>query len=74
MNEFKEYINLELNGFGKITEIIKNKITLVVLLVVLVFIAFCQVRMNKKKLVRIQKRYEYNKERFQKAMPSIKIE
>lgn len=64
----------KIKGFGKITEIVKNKITLVVLLVVLVFIAFCQVRINKKKLTRIQKRYEYNKERFQKAMPSIKIE
>lgn len=63
-----------IKGFGKITEIVKNKMTLVVLLVVLVFISFCQVRINKKKLARIEKRYEYNKERFQQAMPSIKIE
>lgn len=73
-NQIQGVCQFRIKGFGKITEIVKNKITLVVLLVVLVFIAFCQVRINKKKLARIEKRYEYNKERFQQAMPSIKIE
>ena len=50
-----------IKGFGKIIEIIKNKITLVVLLVVLVLISICQVRNNKKRLSRKEKRYEYNK-------------
>lgn len=73
-NQIQGVCKFRIKGFGKITEIVKNKITLVMLLVVLVFIAFCQVRISKKKLARIEKRYEYNKERFQQAMPSIKIE
>ena len=68
-NEDKEkviYDNIEgvyqfkINGFGKIIEIIKNKITLVVLLVILVLICISQVRMSKKKLGRKEKRYNYN--------------
>ena len=52
----------KLNGFGKIIEILKNKITLVVLLILLVFISVCQVRISKKRLKRKEKRYKYNKE------------
>lgn len=50
-----------IKGFGKIVEAIKNKITLVVLLIVLVLISACQVRINKKRLIRKEKRYEYSK-------------
>lgn len=50
-----------IKGFGKIVEVIKNKITLVVLLIVLVLISACQVRINKKRLIRKEKRYEYSK-------------
>lgn len=55
-----------IKGFGKIVEVIKNKITLVVLLIVLVLISTCQVRINKKRLTRKEKRYEYNKNYYGK--------
>lgn len=55
-----------IKGFGKIVEVIKNKITLVVLLIVLVLISACQVRINKKRLTRKEKRYEYNKNYYDK--------
>lgn len=55
-----------IKGFGKIVEVIKNKITLVVLLIVLVLISACQVRINKKRLIRKEKRYEYSKNLQQK--------
>ena len=50
-----------IKGFGKTVEILKNKITLVVLLIALVLISTCQVRINKKRLARKEKRYNYNK-------------
>ncbi len=50
----------KIKGFGKIIEILKNKKTLVVLLVLLVFISAYQVKTNKKRLKRKEKRYEYN--------------
>lgn len=53
----------KINGFGKVTEILKNKVTLVVLLVILVIISIYQVRLAKRKLIRKEKRYEYNKNR-----------
>lgn len=55
-----------IKGFGKTVEIIKNKITLVALLIILVLISVCQVRINKKRLIRKEKRYEYNKNLQQK--------
>lgn len=55
-----------IKGFGKIVEVIKNKITLVVLLIVLVLISACQVRINKKRLTRKEKRYEYKKNYYGK--------
>lgn len=53
-----------IKGFGGVIEILKNKITLIVLLLIFVFIAAYQVRISKRKLVRKQKRYEHNKERL----------
>ena len=50
-----------IKGFGKIVEMLKNKITLVVLLFVLVLISAYQVRISRKRLKRKEKRYEYNK-------------
>ena len=48
-------------GFGIITEILKSKVTLVVLLVFLVIISYYEVRISKRKLKRKEERYEYNK-------------
>ncbi|MCI8444265.1 MAG: signal peptidase I [Clostridia bacterium] len=51
----------KITGFGKIIEILKNKITLVGLLIVLIFASIYQMRLVKRKLIRKEKRYEYNK-------------
>ncbi len=52
----------KLNGFGSIINTIKDKITLVVLLIFLILISIHQVNTNKKKLIRKEKRYIYSKE------------
>ena len=52
----------KINGFGKFNEILKNRITLVILLIILILISVYQVRLNKRKLSRKEKRYNYNKE------------
>ena len=68
--EDKEHITYEkiegvyqfkISGFGKIVELLKDKITLIILLIILVLISLVQVRMSKKRLRRKEKRYEYNK-------------
>ena len=51
----------KLVGFGKIANIIKNKTTLVVLLIFLILISLDQVKVSRKKLLRKEKRYLYNK-------------
>lgn len=48
-------------GFGRIIEILKSKITLVILLIFLVIISYYEVRISKRKLKRKEERYEYNK-------------
>ena len=48
-------------GFGIITEILKSKVTLVVLLVFLVIISYYEIKISKRKLKRKEERYEYNK-------------
>ncbi len=55
-----------LPGFGKVTEILKNKVTLVILLFFLVIISYYQVRISKRKLKRKEERYEFNKELLEK--------
>lgn len=66
-----EYIDIEgkyifkINGLGTFTEIIKNKTTLIGLLVILIIILMYQIRLNKRKLQRKEKRYEYNKKMLQ---------
>lgn len=69
-NEDKEMVSYEkiegefqfkLDGFGNVVEVLKNKLTLVILLILLIFISFHQVRISKKKLNRKEKRYRYNK-------------
>ncbi len=60
-NKIEGVYQFRLKGFGRIVEILKNKITLVILLIVLVLISAYQVKMNKKRLKRKEKRYEYNK-------------
>ena len=51
----------KLAGFGKIANIIKGKATLVVLLIFLILISLDQVKVSRKKLLRKEKRYLYNK-------------
>lgn len=50
----------KINGFGKFNELLKNRITLVILLVILILISVYQVRLSKRKLSRKEKRYNYN--------------
>lgn len=57
-----------IKGFGKFIEILKNKITLVILLIILVLVSAMQVRLNKKKLERKEKRYKYNLEHRKKVL------
>ena len=52
---------LKIKGFGKFIEVIQSKVTLVILLLLLVIILTYQTRINKRKLKRNEKRYEYNK-------------
>lgn len=51
----------KLVGFGKIANIIKSKTTLIVLLLFLILISFGQVKLSKKRLLRKERRYLYNK-------------
>ena len=52
----------KIDGFGVIADFIKNKTTLVILLIFLVLITLDQVKISKKKLLRKEKRYNYNNE------------
>ena len=54
----------KLAGFGKIADLIKNKATLVVLLIFLMLISINQVNISKKRLARKEKRYLYNKDKI----------
>ena len=64
---YVEFKNIEgkylfrIPGFGRIIEILKSKITLVILLIFLVIISYYEVRISKRKLKRKEERYEYNK-------------
>ena len=51
----------KLAGFGKIANIIKSKTILVVLLIFLILISMDQVKVSRKKLIRKERRYLYNK-------------
>lgn len=61
------YVDIEgkyifkIKGLGTFTEIIKNKVTLIGLLIILIVILIYQIRLNKRKLQRKEKRYKYNK-------------
>ena len=55
-----------LSKIGKITEMLKSRITLVVLLIFLVIIAYYEVRISKRKLKRKEERFEYNKNLIKK--------
>ncbi len=55
---------LKIKKFGNIVNILKNKFTLILLLILLVIISFFQVRISKRKLLRKEKRYNYNKKTF----------
>lgn len=51
---------------GKITEMLKSRVTLVILLTFLVIIAYYEVRISKRKLKRKEERFEYNKNLIKK--------
>lgn len=55
-----------LPGFGKITEILKSKTTLIILLVFLVIIFYYEVRISKRRLKRKEERFEFNKKLVEK--------
>ena len=52
----------KIDGFGPIAEAIKNKATLIVVLIILIFISIHQVNTSKKRLNRKENRYMYSKE------------
>lgn len=56
-----------LPGFGKVIEILKSKVTLVILLIFLVIISYHEVRLSKRRLKRKEERYEYNKNLVEKV-------
>ena len=58
---------LKIKGFGKFIEVIQSKVTLVILLLLLVVILTYQTRINKRKLKRKEKRYEYNKKMLEES-------
>lgn len=56
---------LKIKGFGTIVQIMKNKVTLVCLLIILILLSIQQVRLSKRRLERKQKRYEYKKSKME---------
>lgn len=61
-NEVEGVYQFKLNGFGPIADTIKNKATLVVLLIFLILISIHQVNTSKRKLKRQEKRYMYSQQ------------
>ena len=61
LNDIEGKYLFKIPRFGIIVEILKSKITLVILLVILVLISYYQVVLTKRKLKRKEERYEYNK-------------
>lgn len=61
LNDIEGKYLFKIPKFGIIVEILKSKITLVILLVILVLISYYQVVLTKRKLKRKEERYEYNK-------------
>ena len=55
-----------LPGFGKITEILKSKVTLLILLIILVLISYYEVRISKRRLKRKEERFEFNRKLLEK--------
>lgn len=54
-------------GFGKVIEILKSKVTLVILLIFLVIISYYEVRISKRRLKRKEERFEFNKKLVEKV-------
>ncbi len=61
LNDIEGKYLFKIPNFGIIAEVLKSKITLVILLVILVLISYYQVVLTKRKLKRKEERYEYNK-------------
>ena len=62
----------KLSGVGILVEIIKSKVTLVILLIILMLISYYQVRISKRKLKRKEERYNYNNKKLTEKMKSNK--
>ena len=58
----------KLSGVGILVEIIKSKVTLVILLIILMLISYYQVRISKRKLKRKEERYNYNNKKLAEKM------
>ena len=56
----------KLSGLGKVLEILKSKVTLIILLGFLVIISYYEVRISKRRLKRKQERFEFNKNLIEK--------
>lgn len=56
----------KLSGLGKVLEILKSKVTLIILLSFLVIIFYYEVRISKRRLKRKQERFEFNKNLLEK--------
>lgn len=59
---------LRIKGFGKVIKILNSKVTLVILLAFLILILIYEVRISKRKLARKEKRYEYNKKKYENML------
>ena len=61
----------KLSGVGILVEIIKSKVTLVILLIILMLISYYQVRISKRKLKRKEERYNYNNKKLQESIKKV---
>ena len=61
----------KLSKVGILIEIIKSKVTLVILLVILMLISYYQVRISKRKLKRKEERYNYNNKKLQESIKKV---
>ena len=71
LNDIEGKYLFKIPNFGIIAEVLKSKITLVILLVILVLISYYQVVLTKRKLKRKEERYEYNKKLLKENQKKI---
>lgn len=61
----------KLSKVGILVEIIKSKVTLVILLIILMLISYYQVRVSKRKLKRKEERYNYNNQKLKESIKKL---